>query len=74
MRHYFKCVLVTLLIWGIWYKALFDLGLAAGVEDAQISFARIWENFKNTSLIWDLILFLFAQMVLVAFFFLCSRF
>jgi|TARA_A100001391_G_scaffold186626_1_gene155941 hypothetical protein len=68
MRHYFKCVLVTLLIWGIWYKALFDLGLAAGVEDAQISFARIWENFKNTSLIWDLILFLFAQMVLVAFF------
>jgi len=64
MRDYTKCIAVVLFFWVVWYVAL-STSLPAGVENIDISFVRIWQNFSNFALISDLLYFLAAQFFLI---------
>lgn len=64
MTDYKKCVAVSSLFWVIWYVAL-SSALPAGVEDVDISFVRVWQNFSNAALIVDLLFFVFSQLLLL---------
>jgi len=70
MNDYKKCVAISLLFWVVWYVAL-SSSLPAGVENINISFVRIWQNFSNVALVFDLLFFVFSQvflLLLLAFF------
>lgn len=66
MKSFLASLGCVLILWAVWYWALAGL-MPAGVEAAEVSFLRVWQNFSNAALTADLLLFLLSQSILLVF-------